>query len=132
MFKNKTMRKATILVVDDEACFLTIMEDLLEGHGYAVLTSASGHKAYQIAREHRPDLMILDISMPLMDGGELAQKLRDTPETKDIPVIFLTGLLSKEIEANKNHIVGGHIMFAKPCDFGELLAHIERLVCVKS
>jgi putative two-component system response regulator len=126
------MSKATILVIDDETSFLTIMEDFLEGHGYSVLKAASGADGYQIARSRRPDLIILDISMPLMDGGEVAQKLRETSETKDIPVIFLTGLLSKEIEANKGHIIGGHIMFSKPCNFGELVEQIERLVCVRS
>jgi CheY-like chemotaxis protein len=126
------MRKPTILVVDDEACFLTIMEDFLEAHGYLVLKAASGSEAFRVARSRLPDLIILDISMPLMDGGEVAEKLREKPETKDIPIIFLTGLLSKDIEANKKHIVGGNIMFAKPCNFDDLLRQIERLVCVRS
>jgi len=130
--KGMTMSKAVILVVDDEPCFLTIMEDFLEGHGYSVFTASNGAEGYQIARSRRPDLIILDISMPLMDGGEVAQKLNETPETKSIPVVFLTGLLSKDIEANKNHIIGGHVMFSKPCDFGELLGHIERTICVRS
>jgi len=126
------MRKATILVADDEAGFLTIMTDFLEGRGYFVLKASNGSEAYRIARSRRPDLIILDISMPLMDGGEAAQKLLETADTRDIPIIFLSGLLSKENETNVNHMIGGRVMYAKPCNFEDILKRIELLLGVSA
>lgn len=124
------MEKATILVVDDERDMLTIMEDLLEARGYSAIVADNGTDAVNIARSQKPDLIILDISMPKKDGGQVAQELQDMPETRDIPVIFLTGLLSKDVEENNRHMVGGNVMFAKPCNFDELTAQIERLTAV--
>ena len=121
------MENATILFVDDEKDMLIIMEDLLEARGYSVITANNGVDGLSLAKSRKPDLIILDISMPDIDGGQVAQELKQSPETKDIPVIFLTGLLSKEDE-NTRHMVGGHIMFAKPCDFDALTKQIEKLL----
>ena len=65
--------------------------------------------------------------MPDMDGGQVAEKLKENPQTQDIPLIFLTGLISKDNEVGSNHVVGGNIMFAKPCDIDELTEQIEKL-----
>jgi CheY-like chemotaxis protein len=66
--------------------------------------------------------------MPDMDGGEISEKLKDDPRTKNIPVIFLTALLSKTEEYQGNHIVAGNITFAKPIDTEELLTQIKKLL----
>ena len=122
------MQKPVILVVDDEQDVLTIMQDFLEMSGYSVITADNGPDACTLAKSKTPDLIILDITMPDMDGGQVAQQLEDTPETKDIPIIFLTGLLSKDDEKHTGNKVGGKIMFAKPCDFNELVKQIENLL----
>ena len=122
------MSKATILLIDDETQFLTLLTDILEVRGYSVIIANNGKDGYDLAASKRPDLIILDLAMPDMDGGQVAQQLRETPETEHIPIIFLTGLLSKDIEANNKHLVGGNIMFAKPCDFNDLTNQIETIL----
>ena len=122
------MSKATILLIDDETQFLTLLTDILELRGYSVIIADNGKDGYDLAASKRPDLIILDLAMPNMDGGQVAQQLRETPETEHIPIIFLTGLLSKDIEANNKHLVGGNIMFAKPCDFNDLTNQIETIL----
>ncbi len=122
------MSKATILLIDDEKQMLTLLADILEVRGYSVITADNGIDGYNLAKSKRPAVIILDLAMPDVDGGQVAQQLRETPQTEHIPIIFLTGLLSKDIEANNKHIVGGNVMFAKPCDFDELTNQIEKLL----
>jgi len=122
------MSKATILLIDDEIQMLTLLADILDVRGYSVITADNGTDGYNLAISKRPDLIILDLAMPDIDGGQVAQQLRETSQTEHIPIIFLTGLLSKDIETNNKHIVGGNIMFAKPCDFGDLTNQIETLL----
>ncbi len=122
------MSKATILLIDDETQMLTLLADILEVRGYSVIAADNGVDGYNLAVSKRPDVIILDLAMPDVDGGQVAQQLRETPQTEHIPIIFLTGLLSKDIEANNKHIVGGNVMFAKPCDFDELIKQIETLL----
>lgn len=122
------MSEATILLIDDEAQMLTLLADILEVRGYSVITADNGTDGYNLATSKRPDIIILDLAMPDVDGGQVAQQLREAPQTEHIPIIFLTGLLSKDIEANNKHLVGGNIMFAKPCDFDDLTNQIEKLL----
>lgn len=122
------MSKATILLIDDEIQMLTLLADILEVRGYSVITADNGIDGYNLATSKRPDIIILDLAMPDMDGGQVAQQLREAAQTEHIPIIFLTGLLSKDIEANNKHLVGGNVMFAKPCDFDELINQIETLL----
>ncbi len=122
------MSKATILLIDDEAQMLTLLTDILEVRGYSVLAANNGIDGYDLAKSKGPDVIILDLAMPDMDGGQVAQKIRETPETEHIPIIFLTALLSKDIETNNQHMVGGNVMFAKPCDFNELTNQIDKML----
>ncbi len=122
------MSKATILLIDDETQMLTLLADILEVRGYSVITADNGIDGFNLAMSKRPDIVILDLAMPDVDGGQVAQQLRETPQTEHIPIIFLTGLLSKDAEAHNKHLVGGNIMFAKPCDFGDLIDQIETIL----
>ena len=117
-----------ILIVDDEKDILAVLGKRLTAAGYSVLTANSGYDALTIARSTLPDLIILDIVMPIMEGGEVAEKLKEYPLTRNIPVIYITALLSKTEEAKDNHIVADNITFAKPVDTEELLACIEKLL----
>jgi CheY-like chemotaxis protein len=118
-----------ILVVDDEKDVLFVLKKLLTGKGYSVITTTNGTNAIALAKAQHPDLIILDIVMPGMDGGEVSAKLQEHPLTRSIPVIFLTGLLTKTEECEENHIINRNITFAKPIDTEELLAQIEGLLC---
>ena len=118
-----------ILIVDDEKSVLLMLEKRLTAEGYSVITASNGHDAVNLARTKSPDLIILDIIMPGVDGGEVAEKLREDIRTKNIPIIFLTALLSKNEEYKEHHIIAGNITFAKPINTEALLAHIKRLLC---
>jgi CheY-like chemotaxis protein len=118
-----------ILAVDDEKDVLLMLEKRLTAEGYSVITTTNGPNAIALAKSQHPDIIILDIAMPGMDGGEVAAKLKEHPLTRSIPVIFLTALLSKREEHQENHMIGSNITFAKPFDTEELLAQINRLLC---
>jgi len=118
-----------ILVVDDEKDVLLMLEKRLTVEGYSVITTTKSTNAMALAKSQHPDIIILDIVMPGMDGGEVAAKLREHPLTRSIPVIFLTALLSKTEEYHENRMIGSNITFAKPFDTEELLARINGLLC---
>ncbi len=122
------MAKNKILIVDDEKDTLLMLEKRLIAEGYFVLSADNGKDAITIAKSKRPDLIILDVLMPGMDGSEVAERLKDDSRTRNIPVIFLTALLTRKEEYEKNHIVADNITFAKPFDPEELLDEIKMLL----
>ncbi|MGB8227181.1 MAG: response regulator [Sedimentisphaerales bacterium] len=117
-----------ILIVDDEKDVLLMLTKRLVAEGYTVITADNGRDAITLAESRSPDIIILDVMMPDMDGGEVAGKLRDNPKTKNIPVMFLTAMISKTEEHQKNHVIAGNITFAKPIDTVELLSYIEKIL----
>lgn len=96
--KTNLSPKSTILVVDDSPDNLMLLSNLLKAN-YKVKVANSGEKALKIVHsEHKPDLILLDILMPEMDGYETLRRIKADQETKDIPVIFLTALTDAEDE----------------------------------
>jgi len=85
------MANARILVVDDDRLIVTIIESVLKKEGYEVYTARNGKEGLEKAREVKPNLMILDIMMPEMDGYEVCHRLKRDPDTADIAVMVLTG-----------------------------------------
>ena len=85
-----TKAKATVLIVDDSTTNLQVMAAILEQR-YQVKAATSGEQCIAIATKHRPDLILLDVVMPDMDGFAVCEKLQSLPETKSIPIIFVTG-----------------------------------------
>ncbi len=122
------MGRKNILIVDDEKDVLSVLEKGLTSEGYSVITASSGNDAIGLAKSRHPDLIILDVLMPGMDGGEVARKLKEVPETKDIPVMFLTGMFPKKEERKNGRVAAGHVLFEKPYDILELVAAIEELL----
>ena len=118
-----------ILIVDDERDTLSVLEKMLVSKGYSVVTADNGNDAVILAKSERPNLIILDILMPGMDGPEIAMRLKENSKTTDIPVMFLTCLYAKAEEAEAGHMVGSEIIFAKPYDAEELVSTIEKLIC---
>ncbi len=117
-----------ILIVDDEEDALFILEKELTARGYSVIAADNGSSALNLAQSEHPDLIILDIWMPGMDGPEVAAKLGEDPKTKDIPVMFLTCLLQKREGEEQGRVVAGKVLIAKPYSIDGLSAQIERLV----
>jgi len=126
----KTMEKTevkTILVVDDEEEVTSALANTLKRVGYEVLTATTGRDALSKAKKHTPDLVILDIVMPGMDGGDVAAALAEDPVTADTPIIFLTALLAK---AEETHIKtsGKHYILGKPVVGKELIALVNQIL----
>jgi len=84
------MKKTTIMVVDDSQADRVKLETLLSEAGYKVLTCSSGHEALEVANEKSPDLIFLDIVMEGMDGFQTCRRLKETNDTKDIPVVMVS------------------------------------------
>ena len=118
------MSKKKILVVDDEESLCRILKLNLEETGnYEVSTETEGTRALSVARVFKPDLIILDVVMPDIDGGLVWNQLKGDDATKNTPVIFLTAFASKDDSAD--NIIGGHYILAKPVLFDKLVQSIE-------
>ena len=117
-------RKKRILVVDDEKDMLSFLSLRLSNLGYDVLESSEGRNAFKTARELIPDLILLDILLPDMDGREVKKKLNENEATSRIPVIFVT---AKDSAANKIEglRLGVDDYITKPFDSGELVARVK-------
>src|ERR1039458_1793294 len=82
--------KGTILIVEDQEGFRQVYSDILAYDGYGVLTAEDGELGWEMAKEKKPDLVLLDLGLPKLDGFEVLQRLRADPETKEIPVIIFS------------------------------------------
>jgi two-component system sensor histidine kinase/response regulator len=121
-----TARKK-ILVVDDDDAVTTYLRAKL-GSAYEVVTTNVSTRALALAKSENPDLVICDVDMPQLDGGDLAAKLASDPSTRGIQLLFLTGLLSPEEAAAVGGQVAGHPAIAKRAPLGELLGRIEQMI----
>lgn len=117
-----------ILIVDDEQDTLSVLEKSLAAKGYSVITARNGIDALSLAKAECPNLIIPDVALPDMLGGEVAVKLKEDLGTKNIPIIFLSALFSKKEEIEKDHVFGGHVMFAKPYEKQKLITAIRKLL----
>lgn len=122
------MSQKKILVVDDEKDIQTTLKKTLTCQGYSVIVADTGKKAVALAKSNRPDLVILDVALPDLLGGQVAEVIQGIPGMRDVPIIFLTALLAKNEERKYGRIVGGKTMFAKPYDAEELLTAISELL----
>ena len=113
-----------ILVVDDSADNLSLMELILESEGYKVGTANSGLEALQKIKEYRPNLILLDIMMPQMNGYEVVYRLRQDKSLPFIPVYFVTA--DKYTDKNKAIAAGADGLIYKPVDLNELLLEVEK------
>jgi CheY-like chemotaxis protein len=84
-----------ILAIDDENDVLLIIKTALSGQGYEILTASNGYDGLALAEDQKPDVILLDLRMPEMDGMEVLEQLRDNEKTQSIPVIVLTGISDK-------------------------------------
>jgi len=114
----------TILVVDDTKSNIQILMELLDNR-YDVIACKDGETAIEIAQEDKPDLILLDIMMPNMDGFEVCEKLKESPQTKDIPIIFLTAM-TQDDSIEKAYDIGGSDYITKPFRPKELCARVKR------
>ena len=100
--------KKKILLVDDDPDMLAIFESILVGAGYKVITALSGKEAIKIAEKEQPNLIVLDIKMPDMDGVMTTDLLKDLEATRKIPIVYLSSLVRKE-QVEEGHVQGSKI-----------------------
>lgn len=115
---------STILIVDDTPANLGMIVESLEGHGFRVVVAQRGEEALQRANYVQPDLMLLDVMMPGLDGFEICRRLKAQASTRDIPVIFMTSLASVEDKIT-GFAVGGIDYVTKPLHVEEVRARVN-------
>jgi two-component system alkaline phosphatase synthesis response regulator PhoP len=115
-----------ILSVDDERHIVRLIQVNLERAGYDVITAFDGVEALRKAEAERPDLIILDVMMPKMDGFEVLRHLQANPETRDIPVIMLTAK-AQDVDVFRGWASGASAYLTKPFNPLETLTHVNRI-----
>jgi two-component system cell cycle response regulator DivK len=115
-----------ILIAEDDMDLRNIIHDLLESSGFQTVQAANGQEALTLAAREKPDLLVLDLAMPELDGWQVAKILRQAPSTRDLPIIALTahamaGDCEKALQA------GCDSYLAKPFVLADLVAEIHRL-----
>ena len=117
----------TVLIADDEPNIVAALEYLLERNGYRVLIARNGDEALQQVEEHLPDLVLLDVMMPLRNGFEVCQKIRENAEWKHIKIVMLTAK-GRQTEISKGMALGADAYLLKPFATKELLEQVRRLL----
>jgi putative two-component system response regulator len=121
---------ADILVVDDERLNLRMLEDLLRTQGYGVRTAQDGEQALERVREAPPDLILLDVMMPKLDGYEVCRRLKENKDTVFIPIVMVTALTRLE-QKIKGIEAGADDFLTKPFNSVELITRVRSLLKVK-
>jgi two-component system, OmpR family, alkaline phosphatase synthesis response regulator PhoP len=117
----------TIMVVDDNPDIITIVKTILEGKGYQVLSASSGQELLNLLTDRKPDLIILDIMMPEMDGLEVLGRLKAVTDTASIPVILLTAKVQYE-DVLGGYKLGADYYITKPFTSTQLVNGINLLL----
>ena len=116
-----------ILIANDRPEVVELVRVTLEGEDYQIAAASNGKEALKKARLEKPDLVLLDVVMPKMDGFEVCRKLRKDPETQEIPIIMLTAK-GQEVDQEKGREVGARDYITKPFSPSALLVKIEEIL----
>jgi len=120
-------KKPIILVADDDPQILTMLGIRLSKRGYEVLEAADGLQTLSKAREHHPDLVLLDVMMPGKNGWEVAKELRNDDELADIGIVMLTAI-GERVNEMTSPLYGADAYVDKPFDFADLEAKIKKVL----
>ncbi len=121
------MAEATVLVVDDDPVIQGLLRVNFEMEGYDVITAGDGVEGLERARSEQPDVVILDVMMPRMDGLEVARTLKADPSTAPIPIVLVSAK-AQEIDVRAGGATGADAYVTKPFDPLELLKRVEALI----
>jgi DNA-binding response OmpR family regulator len=116
-----------ILIVDDEPSIVVPIQFLMEQQGYSVLVAENGEDALDVIYKYKPDLILLDIMLPRIDGYEVCEIVRLDPEYRNIKIIFLTAK-GREVEIAKGLALGANAYVTKPFSNTELVAKVKELL----
>ncbi len=118
---------AKILLVEDDLMNRDMMTDRLQWKGYQVVTAGDGAKAVRMALSEHPDLIVMDIGLPIMNGWQATHQIKATPQTRTIPIIMLTAYTLAD-DRKKSISMGCDAFESKPVDFPRLLAKMHTLL----
>ena len=124
---NDTREKPLLLIADDDPELMGILLKRLQSLEGEIITATNGHKALNMIREHKPDIVILDVMMPRKNGWEVLKELRQDPEIAKTGVIMLTGIGSSLNEMT-SPLYGADEYLDKPFNFSELIFKIKRML----
>src|SRR5713101_7893522 len=122
---------AKILVVDDDATNRELLQECLAAEGLEVVTAPDGRSSLEAFARLKPDLVLLDVNMPFLDGFDVCRRLKSNPETRLTPVLLVTALSATE-DRVRGIKVGADGFLSKPVDHSELLAHVRSLLSLKA
>jgi two-component system alkaline phosphatase synthesis response regulator PhoP len=117
----------TILVADDEPAVLRSLEFILKKEGYRVLTAVNGQEAYDQASANLPDLVLLDVQMPRMDGNQVCRQLRDTPASSGLYIIMITAKGQESDRVNSMES-GANEYITKPFSPRKVIARVKEIL----
>lgn len=120
-------RTPQVLIVDDEPHIVMAIEFLMQQAGYETLTAHDGQAALATARQHCPDIIVLDVMMPHMDGFEVAQHLRRDTAFQDTKILFLTAR-SADQDKHQGYGAGGDLYLTKPFDNQQLVEMVSEML----
>jgi CheY-like chemotaxis protein len=120
-------RPPTILCIDDDRLVLSVCYDGLTEQGYGVLTATDGHTGIDMAKHERPDLILLDVLMPGIDGLEVCRWLRGEPALKETPIVLLTALNDPGLDA-KGRQAGANLTMRKPFGPGLIVSNVDKVL----
>ena len=118
---------ATILIIDDEENICTLLSEVFSERKHDVVTAQDGVKGLELAKTHPPDVVVLDIDMPGLDGYEVCKRLRANPATHKLPILMLTGKTALP-DAMKGLATGADDYITKPFDVEEVAWRVEVLL----
>jgi CheY-like chemotaxis protein len=128
--KTEALDGAVLLIVDDNSINLRLLRSILEPQGYTTQTAQNAKEAFELLKKIKPELILLDVLMPVMDGFETALRIKQSPGYKEIPIIFLT-TLNETKDIVKGFDAGGVDYVTKPFNPPELLARIRTHIELK-
>jgi len=126
MTNNNSSHKKKILIVDDEVNFLKILKLNLEAKDYSVVMAFDGEEALRKFKSEKPDVVILDIMLPKLNGDEVCREIRNDPVLSKTPVIMLTGK-DADVDRIVARVIGADIYITKPSDFEKLNNAIKKV-----
>jgi DNA-binding response OmpR family regulator len=117
--------RKSILIVDDEKDVLDSLSVFLRRNGYGVLVADNGKEGLRLAKKEIPSLLILDLMLPDIDGSDVAAALLSHPSTREIPIIFLTSIMTKPEQEESGELIANRTIVAKPCKTDEILSLVK-------
>lgn len=119
---------AHVLVVDDEPEIVKLVAKFLEGRGHRVTIARDGQEALDAIAAERPDVLVIDLGLPKVDGFEVTRRLRSDPATKDLPIVMMTAAFPTVEEADRGLSLGADEYVVKPFLRDVLVHNVERLL----